>query len=282
MVASILSLESGSEAGKSALAAKQSSTEDEEFDKYQLVKLLQSSLDLETIIEQFLTATNSRVKIDGLSYQEEERNITLKLGKQSAHSCGYRLLTSHDNFGEVTFHRASRFSDDELEQIEDLLVLLLVPISNALKYRDAVKKAIQEPLIAINDRRKLEDQVTREIELAKRHNHPLSLMLIRVETSAQKKTTKLPAGVVSELTELIQGVCRSTDMLQRAGGKDFQLLLHNDAKGTASIARRIERAVKGHFRNHHEHQLTLSFGCASLTGTDSARSLTQRARNQLA
>lgn len=282
MVASILSLESGSEAGKHALATKQSAADGGEFDKYQLVRLLQSSLDLETIIEQFLLGVNSRVRVDGLSYLEEDRNITFKLGKQSAHSCGYRLLTGHDTFGEVTFHRSKRFSDDELQEIEDLLVLLLVPISNALKYRDAVQKAIQEPLLSINDRKKMEDNVSREIELAKRHNHPLSLMLIRVETSAQKKTTKLPASIVSQLTELIQGVCRSTDMLQRAGGKDFQLLLHNDAKGTASIARRIERAVSSHLRHHHEHQLTLLFGCASLTGTDSARSLAQRARNQLA
>jgi len=44
-------------------------------------------------------------------------------------------------------------------------------------------------------------------------------------------------------------------MLQRIGGKDFQLILHNDARGTASIARRIERSVTAHFKKHHEHQV---------------------------
>lgn len=281
MVASIQSLESTSETGKHSIGVAAECHENSEYDKYQLVRLLQSTLDLETIIDQFLGGVNTLVRVDGLTYVEEERDLALRFGKASAHSCGYRLISGHDSFGEVTFHRSRRFSDSELEQIEGLLVLLLVPISNALKYQDAVRDAIQEPLLTINDRSKLENQLTREIELAKRHNHPLSLMLIRVESKAQRKTTKLPVRLVTELTGLIQEVCRSTDMLQRIGGKDFQLILHNDAKGTASIARRIERSVIAHFKQHHEHQLSLMFGCASLTGTDSARSLNERAKNQL-
>jgi len=281
MVASIQSLESSSEHNKQAIDIDAGSQDGSEFDKYQLVRLLQSSLDLETIIDQFLGGVNTLVKVDGLTYVEEDRGLSLRFGKASAHSCGYRLVSGNDSFGEVTFHRSRRFSDNELEQIEGLLVLLLVPISNALKYGDAVRDAIQEPLLTITDRKKLERQLTREIELAKRHNHPLSLMLIRAESTTQRKTTKLPARLVTELTALIQEACRNTDMLQRIGGKDFQLILHNDARGTASIARRIERTVTAHFKKHHEHQLNLLFGCASLTGTDSARSLSGRARNQL-
>ena len=257
MVASIQSIDKHSMEKKQDHAANQEagcSEQDLEQTRYELISILQSSLDLSVILEHFFLGINKVLRVDSMYFCEEERDIYVKFGKQSTHSCGYRLISGSENFGELTFKRGKRFSDHELEQIESLLVLLLVPIGNALKYADAVAQALREPLTSIADRSEQQRTLQREIELAKRHNHPLSLLMIRIESDSKKKLTKLPAAMVNEIGAIIQSVSRGTDILMRSGGKEFQLLLHNDVKGAAKITNRLQvnRAMRrpGFGRRH--------------------------------
>ena len=157
-----------------------------------------------------------------------------------------------------------------------------MPIGNALKYADAVEQALREPLISIADRAEQQRTLQRELELAKRHNHPLSLLLVRIESDTGKKLTKLPNAIVNEVSSIIKSVSRSTDILMRCGGKEFQLLLHNDVRGAGKIASRIEKAITKFLKTATEGNLMVQCGHAALTGTDSASSLRGRAKKELA
>jgi diguanylate cyclase (GGDEF)-like protein len=282
MVVSIQSIEKSQQSRRSSADMyNQTSLSEVDENKLQLITCLQSTLDLELMLSKFLDSLNDFVKIDGIYYQEDERDIKLKLGKQSGHSCGYRLISNEISFGELVFKRSKRFSESELEQIESFVILLLVPIGNALKYKDAVEIAIAEPVTNIGDKASLEHSLTREIELAKRHNHSLSLLTLHFECSNQKKTTKLPANIVNTIKDVIYEVSRGTDRLFRIGGKEFRLIMHNDASGADPIARRIERSLRNAFKNDNGYGLEVSTGCSTLTGTDSVKSLVERAKNQM-
>lgn len=86
---------------------------------------------------------NDFLKVDGIYYQEDDRDI--KLGRQS----GHRLFNNRVSFGELAFKRSKCFRENELQQIESIVILLLIPIGNALNYADAVAQAISEPAIKI-------------------------------------------------------------------------------------------------------------------------------------
>lgn len=280
MVASIQSIDKTSPVRKQALNGSQQVADSTDFDKLELIMSLQSHLDLEQLLQHFLESVNTLLRVDGIFFQEENREIKLKLGKQSVHSCGYRLVNGSSSYGELVFKRSKRFSETELELIEDMMILLLIPIGNALKYADAVRQAIQDPATNVGNRTAMEKTLNREIELAKRHNHPLSLMTINLDSSTQKKTIKLPVNVVTTLIDIIQNVSRCTDILFRIGEREFRLIMHSDAKGTQPIARRIEKAIKRAFNHSDAYGLTVSTGIATLTGTDSMKSLIERIKNQ--
>ena len=280
MVASIQSIDKTSPVRKQALNGSQQVADSTDFDKLELIMSLQSHLDLEQLLQHFLESVNTLLRVDGIFFQEENREIKLKLGKQSVHSCGYRLVNGSSSYGELVFKRSKRFSETELELIEDMMILLLIPIGNALKYADAVRQAIQDPATNVGNRTAMEKTLNREIELAKRHNHPLSLMTINLDSSTQKKTSKLPVNVVTTLIDIIQNVSRCTDILFRIGEREFRLIMHSDAKGTKPIARRIEKAIKRAFNYSDAYGLTVSTGIATLTGTDSMKSLIERIKNQ--
>lgn len=252
-----------------------------EENKLHLLTCLQSTLDLESMLTMFFENLNDIVKVDGIYFQEDERNITLKLGKQSGHSCGYRLNSNNTSYGELVFKRSKRFSESELQQIEDLVILLLVPIGNSLKYADAVEQTIDNAATNIWDKTLLDHTLAREIELAKRHNLSLSLLTISFECSGQKKTTKLPANIVKRIKDTIFTTCRNTDRLFRVGGKDFRMILPNDLSGANPIASRIKKTIDKSFRgDDNNYGLEIRTGCSSLTGTDSVKSLVERAKNQ--
>jgi diguanylate cyclase (GGDEF)-like protein len=282
MVASIQSIEKTSQSLKPQSTNGSQQTDNvSELEKLQFITALQSTLDLEQLLQTFLTNLNALVRTDGIHYQEDSRDIKLKLGKQSAHSCGYNLLSGERNFGEIVFKRSKRFAEAELQQIEDLLVLLLVPISNSLQYADAVHDAIQDPITNVGNRVALEKNLNREIELAKRHNHSLSLLTICFDSSTHKNSGKARASVVSTLSDVIQNVSRCTDMLFRAGEREFCLILHNDTGATQPVARRIEKAIKRAFNNGDSYGLRIKSGYSTLTGTDSVGSLIDRAKQKI-
>jgi diguanylate cyclase (GGDEF)-like protein len=282
MVASIQSIE------KTALSLKPQATNGSqlignvtEVEKLQFITALQSTLDLEQLLQTFLTNLNAVVRTDGIHYQEETRDIKLKLGKQSAHSCGYNLLSGERNYGELVFKRSKRFTEAELQQIEDLLVLLLVPISNSLQYADAVHEAIQDPITNVGNRIAMEKSLNHEIELAKRHNHSLSLLTICFDSSTHKNSGKARASVVSTLSDVIQNVSRCTDMLFRTGEREFCLIMHNGTDATQPVARRIEKAIKRAFNHGDSYGIRVKSGYSTLTGTDSMKSLIDRAKQKI-
>ncbi len=280
MVASIQSISKFSGQRKQAYENNLAATA-EQHEKLQLIVELQSTLDVQQLLQVFLENISATVRVDGIAFEEDERDLHIKVGKQSNHSCGYRLLSGSDFYGEVTFKRSKRFKEDELRQLEELLVLLLVPIRNALRYLDAVNQALHAPALTACDRTLLTQILSREIERAKRHNRPLSLLTLRFECSKQKRTTKLSAGVSKEIITLLYKNCRDTDLLLRSGGKEFQLLLPMDDNGAQIIGGRIKKDLKRRLGENSEHALRVDMGQASLTGTDSVKSLLGRARNQL-
>ncbi len=264
--------------------------------RLKLNNTLQSSLELGQVLQLFLENIQPELKLAGLAYVNEDQAIDIKLGKQTTHSCGYQLITPDENLGEITFTRRKRFNEADLETIESLLTSLLNPLRNALKYRDAIRAALKDPLTGAGNRLAMNDTLRREIELAKRHNQPLSILVMDIDNFKQVNDCHgHSAGdlVLQNLISTTQDIYRVTDMVFRYGGEEFVVLLNKtDRTGAKVIAERIRQAVADmhveskhtndkNCKNKNKIQATVSIGIATLTGTDSKDSLFDRADKAL-
>lgn len=255
--------------------------------KFRLSSVLQSSLDLEQVLNTFYEELQPIAQFNGLVFQYENRHIEINLGKKASHSCGYRITTEQDHLGEITFYRGKRFKENELEFIEDILGSLICPLRNALQYRDALIASLTDPLTGSGNRLSLENTLLREIELAKRHRSALSLLVIDIDDFKKindEHGHKAGDTVLQAIANQLACVNRQTDLSFRYGGEEFVVLLNKTSlSGAAIIGERIRSAIAGTAFEFINKRLTVtvSIGAASLKPNDNKDRIFQRADKAL-
>ncbi|HBM80380.1 MAG: GGDEF domain-containing protein [Clostridiales bacterium] len=139
--------------------------------------------------------------------------------------------------------------------------------------------SITDPLTGIYNRLKFNEELKRNINLSKRYNLNLSLLLLDIDdfkivndSYGHLKGDK----ILTEMTGLINDSIRETDIFARWGGEEFVILLpatpHNKA---LEFGERLKRLISEHEFSDIGH-VTCSFGVVSLKKEDDMNSLLQR------
>jgi diguanylate cyclase (GGDEF)-like protein len=249
--------------------------------------VLQTSLDINSLMKLFSDELSIQLPFDGMTYRNTSREIEISFGKAARHTCSYRLLVGDENFGELTLSRRRKFQEIETTLIEHLLCGLVYPLRNALIYLDAVRAAHKDPLTGANNRGALDTSLTREIELARRHRTPLSLIVMDIDKfKAINDSYGHATGdeIIKSFSRVVGQVIRKTDMLFRYGGEEFVVLMSNTGRdGAQLLAERIRREIERMEIRLGKKTLpvTVSLGVASLTSNEDSQSLFQRADNAL-
>jgi len=139
--------------------------------------VLQTTLEVDAVIELFHTEINKVLAYDSLHYQNQSSHCEISTGSRSRHSCHYRLEMNGSWLGELTLTRSKKFVDSDTQLLEDLLCKLVYPLRNCLLYREAQAAALQDKLTGLNNRGAFDNSLKREIDLAKRQHLPMSLVM---------------------------------------------------------------------------------------------------------
>ena len=255
--------------------------------RYRMTTSLQSTLDIEQLLQLFLGELKSSVELDGLQYVNEHQKLQLLSGHKASHSCGYRLITANDHLGEIVFYRNTRFSDQHLQAIEVMLSALICPLRNALTYRDALMASLTDPLTGAGNRIAMNNALEREINLARRFGQALSLLVMDIDKFKQiNDQYGHGAGdaLLKNLVTTIVKINRNTDLTFRYGGDELVILLNRtNADGALVIAERLRKAVQTLAIPFGEEMLgtTISIGVTSFSEQDTAESMFNRADKAL-
>ncbi len=248
---------------------------------------LQSTLDLESLLNYFHEQASELIPYDGLVYENAALDLRIRLGRQGRNRCSYRLVLLEEELGQVTISRARRFEEGELEQFETLLSLLIYPVRNALLYRRALANALTDPVTGLNNRSALEQALEQQVEFARRHGNPLSLLMLDIDFFKQVNDRHgHPAGdaLLMELGNRLAECARRSDIIFRYGGEEFSILLNNtDTAGARRLAERIRRAVEERPFRHGRKKIpmTVSLGVATLREGEEGKALVERADRAL-
>lgn len=255
-----------------------------------LSSVLQTSLELTQVLSLFFEETKRYLHLGSLSYQHNLLPDTINYGRAGRHSAHYRLITSQDALGEVSFTRRKPFSEDELTLLEMLIGCLICPLRNALLYREAIQTALKDSLTGVGNRLALENTLEREVAIAHRHQHDLSVLVVDVD---HFKTINDRFGhaagdcVLKNVAAELIRCSRDSDAAfhsYRFGGEEFVILLnHTDSSGAKVAAERI-RASIGEMTTVVDHEtikVSISIGIATLASGDSVGTLFKRADEAL-
>jgi diguanylate cyclase (GGDEF)-like protein len=252
-----------------------------------LAGLLQTSLDVENILQYFVDSIAEIIPFGGVEYSYASLDISFKSGKPDRHSCAYRLKIAGDDLGEIKFTRNKRFTEQEMEALENTIYHLVYPLRNSLQYQKAVRAAQMDALTGIYNRAAMDRSLEREVELSHRLDNQLSLLIVDVDHfKSINDTYGHSAGdaVLKSLVDCINDTMRVSDIMFRYGGEEFALILAGTGMdGARQVGERIRAAVAAYpfVYNGKEFDLTVSIGVATLGRRDSAKRLFNKADNAL-
>ena len=255
--------------------------------RQQLSMQLQTSLEPQRILGLFYREVQRLVPLDALSYQHKSSDLRMEFGHRGHHSISYSLSHEGEHLGELVFRRNQRFSEQEQGYLESLLASLLYPMRNTLLYRAATQSALRDPLTDTGNRIAMDQTLTREIELSRRHLQPLSLLMLDIDHFKQINDTHgHSAGddVLKAVAASIKNQLRNVDMVFRFGGEEFLILLSNTSREAAAlVGERLRNAAQTeeYVADGRSIELTVSLGCSTLLPGESAESLLRRADNAL-
>ncbi len=248
---------------------------------------LQTTLLPERVLSLFSRQLRPHVPHDGLSYRHPQLDLNHRCGRRTRHRLNYRLVAEGQELGELTLHRSRPFAEEETVVVETLLGALVYPLRNALLYHQAVQASRRDPLTGLWNRMAFDEALHREIELARRAQRPLSLVVFDVDHFKRiNDHYGHDAGdaLLRCIAATAERCCRASDIVYRYGGEEFVLLLGNtDLMGACRVAERLRRQVARSRCRHHDVELkaTISLGVADWREGEDGAELFRRADEAL-
>lgn len=127
-------------------------------------------------------------------------------------------------------------------------------------------RALEDPLTGLSNRRGYHERIADELERARRHELPLSIVLADLDDfKALNDAFGHRAGdeALRAFADLCRRELRSADLISRVGGEEFAIVLpHVDQQGALVTAERLRRAVRTNLRDPGGRHLSASFGIA--------------------
>jgi diguanylate cyclase (GGDEF)-like protein len=248
---------------------------------------LQTTLDLESLIELFAQVIKNHFHYDTLSYRTPEADLELSFGERPGRNLfSYDLKVMETELGVVEMTRGRKLRETEIEQLENLLAALLYPLRNALLYRAAIHSAFIDSLTGVKNRTAFDSNFSRDVNYSHRKSSELSLIVLDIDHFKRINDSYghiVGDNVLRQLAQCVEKTIRSSDALYRYGGEEFTIVLNGtDEAGALLLAERIRQNVEALvIESLKDLRISVSLGVAVLKQKEHAEHLFQRADDAL-
>jgi diguanylate cyclase (GGDEF)-like protein/PAS domain S-box-containing protein len=195
--------------------------------------------------------------------------------RSSVSYVGIPLTVRDEIIGILSFQSriSNAYSDEEIRLLERIAIQAAIAIENARLYSEVQRLADIDELTGIYNYRGLQELGSREVERARRFDHPLTALFIDVD-DLRKFNNLYSHGIGNLVLQMIVNRCkialRSVDVFARFGGDEFVVLLpETDFASASAIANRLTNEIAATPINtsYGELHVNVSIGVNALTRT---------------
>ncbi len=248
--------------------------------------LLHRKLDLELLLESFLSEAQVFIRFDGLQFLSAERGTDVLLGECRQHRQRFELKLGDRSLGDVLLMRASAFTSREERDAERIIESLIYPLDNALEHYVALLQSMTDRATGVHNQLALEQQLPREIRLARRGEQPMAVLLLMVdylESICEHHGSQVGEQAWQSVADALSDRLRQSDVIFRTDNDEFLVILnHTEIQGALALTTRLREQVDRCVSyDNVQFVLTASAGVTELDESDDAASLVDRARQAL-
>jgi len=144
--------------------------------------------------------------------------------------------------------------------------------------------SLTDPLTGISNRRKIESVLKSEIERTSRSGNSLSVIMIDIDHFKEFNDTlghETGDKILKQFAETVNRSIRNIDVAGRIGGEEFLIVCpETGVTGAIQVAEKLRSAVE-EMEIESVHNITASFGCASLMPGENSDKLISRSDKAL-
>ncbi len=161
----------------------------------------------------------------------------------------------------------SRESQKGLTQKDqEFLEMLGLQAASALEHAILYQSAITDPLTGLYSHRHFQQEVEQSVRRALRAEEPVTLILIDLDHFKELNDTCGHAAgnqCLTEVSALLRDALRSSDIIARFGGDEFEVLLPGtESKNAVTVAEKIRGRI-AKLKLPQDHKVTGTFGVAA-------------------
>ena len=173
---------------------------------------------------------------------------------------GILLSTNHG--------RARRYRAADVRSATALAAQASAALRYALVYEQTLEAAQRDHLTGLGNRRAFSEQLTAEVERARRHARDLSVLVLDLDHLKDINDTRGHAAgdeALENVGSTVRSGSRREDGVFRIGGDEFALVLpETGSEEACAVAERIRLSVRrGQLTGNNDHPLTVSVGVSS-------------------
>jgi len=202
-------------------------------------------------------------------------NPNMPMEKRAKSYIGIPLMVRDKVVGVMSIqsYRPNAYRKEQIHMLERIAVHAAIAIENARLYSEEQRLAIIDELTGIYNYRGLKELGAREVERARRFNHPLSLLFFDIDDfrNFNNKYSHATGNIILQtVVECCRTILRSVDVFTRFGGDEFVALLpETDLASAEAVARRLvdEIAAAKIPTANGDLSVTVSIGLTTLTSS---------------
>lgn len=242
----------------------------------------QKILDIDALFNDFDQTLKQRINHQGLYYVNDNKSYEINLRGKTNIKQKFTIQLENISLGELILFQKTKLSKADLDEVTQLIKIIMYPLKNSLLYKQALDAAKQDALTKLNNRAAFDIAITQEMEMAKRHQQPLSLLILDIDKfkNVNDSYGHLAGDfILQQCARTIIDCTRNSDIVFRYGGEEFTMLLRQTKIASAQIIADRTRKTIEQLRPKYDDNIiifTVSIGIAQLLTSESIKEFIER------
>ena len=259
------------------------SKENELNDEKLLLEKLQSTIDINQLINIFSYEALKYIKFSGLYLQKSGIKIAMNGSKPAKNELKYDIKIKNEFICTLNYAVNRPISAARHYSLQKLHKCLAYPLRNAIKYYEAIQLAMEDGLTKLGNRRYFDEQLKRAMHQANRQKTHVGLIIADLDKFKPINDTyghQVGDEILIEFANALRLSIRDSDSAFRFGGDEFAVVVEqandDNLNSLNIIERRIQRALSSNAMLC-KYNVGCSLGSTFMTRADNETSLFERA-----
>ena len=249
-----------------------------------LVEKLQTTLELDKLLEIYAKEAFRYVSFCGLSFSHDDNEIAVRGSVPGRHRLCFDIKVDNQSLGQLAYNINKELTKEQFDFLDKFHHQLRYPLRNAISFYQVKKMAIKDNLTGLGNRCYYDENIERMVQHANRHRSHFSLMVLDLDEFKQVNDThghQRGDEVLREFSDILNQSVRGSDRVFRLGGDEFVIILEGEqSEGMKTIAARIQHHV-ANSKLMVTNGVSTSIGCATFEPGETAQEIFERADKAL-